>query len=186
MQNGLGLWHRQGVAMRIFGTILAGGAGRRMGADKALMRLHGQSLIAHAIARLGTAGRTAGDFGQWRPRPVCTALACPFCPTTPRLARLQACLPHCIGPPPWGPRPWSPSPSIRPFFPGDLTPRLCLAAETSPEGLALPYAAKDHPTCGLWPVALATPLAAFLASGAKAPHDGFHHRPSRRPRAFPR
>ena len=39
--------------MRIFGVILAGGAGRRMGgADKALLRVGGRSLLSHAIARL--------------------------------------------------------------------------------------------------------------------------------------
>ena len=37
-----------------FGLILAGGQGRRMGgADKALLRLAGRPLAAHAIARLG-------------------------------------------------------------------------------------------------------------------------------------
>ena len=55
-----------------------------------------------------------------------------------------------------------------PFLPGDLVPQLCLAAEAAAEGLALASCAKDHPACALWPVALADPLAAFLASGAKA------------------
>ena len=39
--------------MRIFGVILAGGTGRRMGgADKALLRVGGCSLLSHAINRL--------------------------------------------------------------------------------------------------------------------------------------
>ncbi|MGL5010390.1 MAG: NTP transferase domain-containing protein, partial [Paracoccaceae bacterium] len=39
--------------MRLFGVILAGGQGLRMGgADKALLPLAGQPLLAHVIARL--------------------------------------------------------------------------------------------------------------------------------------
>ena len=39
--------------MRIFGVILAGGQGRRMGGqDKALVALAGPPLLAHVIARL--------------------------------------------------------------------------------------------------------------------------------------
>ena len=53
-----------------------------------------------------------------------------------------------------------------PFFPGDLVPRLCLAAEATPQGIAIAAGAKDHPTCSLWPVTIAPALAAFLASGA--------------------
>ena len=54
-----------------------------------------------------------------------------------------------------------------PFLPPDLVPRLCLAAEgTSAPALAASPSGL-HPTFGLWPVNLAQPLAAFLASGAK-------------------
>jgi molybdopterin-guanine dinucleotide biosynthesis protein A len=53
-----------------------------------------------------------------------------------------------------------------PFLPGDLTPRLCMAAETAPEGVAIARSAKDHPTFALWPVSIAPALAAFLDSGA--------------------
>jgi len=55
-----------------------------------------------------------------------------------------------------------------PFLPGDLCPRLCLAAESAAEGLAVAQAGgRLHPTFALWPVELAEPLAAFLMSGAK-------------------
>ncbi|MCE8441724.1 NTP transferase domain-containing protein, partial [Rhodovulum sulfidophilum] len=40
--------------MRIFGTILAGGQGRRLGGvDKALLRLGGETLLERAVGRLG-------------------------------------------------------------------------------------------------------------------------------------
>ncbi len=154
--------------MRIFGVILAGGAGRRMGgADKALLQLAGQSLLGHAIARLepqveqlaisanGDAARFAG-FGL----PVLSD-ATPLGPLAGVLAALHWAAPL-------GATAVVTAAVDSPYFPGDLAPRLCLAAETSPEGLALAHAAKDHPTFALWPVTLAPALSDFLASGAKA------------------
>ena len=38
--------------MRILGAILAGGQARRFGSNKALARLHGEPLIAHAARAL--------------------------------------------------------------------------------------------------------------------------------------
>lgn len=154
--------------MRIFGVILAGGEGRRMGgADKALLNLAGVPLISHAIARLdpqverlaisanGAPARFAG-FGL----PV-LADETPIGPLSGVLAALRWAAP--LG------ATAVVSVSVdTPFLPGDLVPQLCLAAEAAAEGLALASSAKDHPACALWPVALADTLAAFLASGAKA------------------
>lgn len=154
--------------MRIFGVILAGGAGRRMGgADKALLQLAGQSLLSHAIARLepqverlaisanGDAARFDG-FGL----PVLPD-ATPFGPLAGVLAALHWAAPL-------GATAVVTAAVDSPFFPGDLVPHLCLAAESAPEGLALAHAAKDHPTFALWPVSLAPSLSDFLQSGAKA------------------
>lgn len=164
--------------MRIFGIILAGGTGQRMGgADKALLPLGGRSLLANAIARLepqverlavsanGDPSRLAG-FGL----PV-LADATPLGPLAGVLAALTWAAPL-------GATAVVSVAVDTPFFPGDLVPQLCLAAESSVEGVALAHAAKDHPTCAIWPVALAVPLAAFLASGAKPRVLGFaesHH-----------
>jgi molybdenum cofactor guanylyltransferase len=53
-----------------------------------------------------------------------------------------------------------------PFVPQDLVPRLLLAAEGAPEGLALAESAGQvHPTFGLWPVGLRADLRATLARG---------------------
>jgi molybdopterin-guanine dinucleotide biosynthesis protein A len=164
--------------VRIFGIILAGGTGQRMGgADKALLPLAGRSLLANAIARLepqverlaisanGDASRLAG-FGL-----QVLADAIPLGPLAGVLAALNWAAPQ-------GATAVVSVAVDTPFFPGDLVPQLCLAAESSVEGVALAHAAKDHPTFGLWPIALAAPLAAFLASGAKPRVLGFaetHH-----------
>ncbi len=154
--------------MRIFGIILAGGAGRRMGGvDKALLRLAGQSLLGHAIGRLepqveqlaisanGDATRFAG-FGL------------PVLPDATPLGPLSGVLAALHWAAPLGATAVVTAAVDSPFFPGDLTPRLCLAAESAREGLAIAHAAKDHPTFALWPVTIAPALAAFLHSGAKA------------------
>jgi molybdenum cofactor guanylyltransferase len=151
--------------LRIFGVILAGGEGRRMGKDKAFVALAGRPLIAHVLDRLepqvervlisanGDASRFAG-FG-------CPVVAddTPQGPLSGVLAVLavaaKAGATHLVS-----------TPVDTPFLPGDLVPQLLLAAETAPEGLALAFdATGDHPATALWPVGLAPALAAFLAGG---------------------
>lgn len=155
--------------MRIFGVILAGGQGRRMagGADKALLALAGAPLLAHVIARLEpqverlalSANGEAGRFGRFGLPVLADEVA------AGPLAGLLAALRWAA---PLGASAVLSAPVDGPFLPPDLCPRLCLAAEDSPQGLALAAAGgRLHPTYGLWPVALAAPLAAFLASGAK-------------------
>lgn len=152
--------------MRIFGVILAGGEGRRMGGvDKALVRLAGRPLIAHVLDRLepqvdrvlisanGDLARFAG-FGC----PV-VADAAPQGPLSGVLSALTAAATmgatHVVS-----------TPVDTPFLPGDLVPQLLLAAEGAPEGLAFASdATGDHPATALWPVGLAPALAAFLDQG---------------------
>ena len=152
--------------MRIFGVILAGGQGRRMGGvDKALVRLAGRPLVAHvrdrlepqverlAISANGDAARFAMDL------PV-LADDHPAGPLSGLLAALRWAEPL-------GATAVLSAPVDAPFLPGDLCPRLCLAAEAAAQGLAIATAGgRAHPTFGLWPVGLVAPLAAFLASGA--------------------
>lgn len=152
--------------MRIFGVILAGGSGRRMGGvDKALLQLNGQSLIGRAIARLepqverlaisanGDATRFA-HFGL-----AVLSDETPLGPLAGILAALQWAAPL-------GATAVVSAAVDTPFFPGDLVPQLCLAAESSPHALSIASSAKDHPTFGHWPVTLAPALAEFLHSGA--------------------
>jgi molybdenum cofactor guanylyltransferase len=153
-------------AVRIFGVILAGGEGRRMGGvDKALVPLARRPLIAHVLERLepqvervlisanGDAARFAG-FG-------CRVVADDRSqgPLSGVLSALTAAAgmgaTHVVS-----------SPVDTPFLPGDLVPQLLLAAESSPEGLAFAAdATGDHPATSLWPVGLAPALSDFLTSG---------------------
>ena len=153
--------------MRIFGVILAGGQGRRMGGvDKACLPLAGRPLIAHVMDRLEpqverlaiSANGDAARFGFGVPVLVDVAGMGP-------LAGIYAALSWAE---PLGATAVLSAPVDAPFLPGDLCPRLCLAAEAAPEGLALARAGgRVHPTFGLWPVGLRGALAAFLASGVK-------------------
>lgn len=157
--------------MRIFGVILAGGQGRRMGgADKALLPLAGRPLIAHALDRLdpqverlaisanGDPARLA-RFGL----PILADAGGSHGPLSGLLAALGWAAAH-------GATHLVTAPVDAPFLPPDLVPRLLLAAEGTGDGLGAALARSggdDHPTCGLWPVAAQAALAAFLASGAK-------------------
>lgn len=153
--------------MRIFGVILAGGQGLRMGGvDKALVQLEGRPLLQHVLDRIepqvdlvlisanGDPSRFA-DFG-------CLVVA----DATPQgpLSGVLAALDHAAG---LGATHVVSTPVDTPFLPCDLVPRLLQAAETSPQGLAIAADADgDHPASALWPLALRPALAAFLAAGA--------------------
>lgn len=152
--------------MRIFGVILAGGQGSRMGgADKALVHLAGASLLYHVIARFdpqvqALALSANGDATRF------ATFGLPVLPDAGSNGPLSGILSGLI----WGATQGATAvvavPVDGPFLPPDLVPRLCLAAEGP--GLALASSHGDtHPTFGLWPVSLAPALAAFLASGAK-------------------
>ena len=151
--------------MRIFGVILAGGQARRMGgADKALVRLGGQPLIRHVLARLSPQVEDLAISANGDPARFsdlgCTVLADadPLGPLSGILAALR-----------WagakGAAAVVSAPVDAPFLPGDLVAQLLLAGGG---GTAIATAdGRDHPVCALWPVALAGNLAGFLASGAK-------------------
>ncbi len=151
--------------MRIFGVILAGGGGRRMGGvDKAALMLAGETLLARAIARLEPQVERLAISANGDPARF--DLGLPVLADTAPLGPLAGILSALSWAAPQGATAVVTVAVDTPFFPGDLVPQLCLAAETSPTGLAIAASAKDHPTCSLWPVTLAPALQAFLASGA--------------------
>lgn len=156
--------------MRIFGVILAGGEGRRMGgADKATLRLAGRMLAAHAADRL---------------EPQVERLAISANGDAARLATLG--LPVLADDLPDGERQgpmagilaaldWATALGATavvtvavdtPFFPGDLTPRLLMAGEGTASGIALAQSGgNDHPTFGLWPVTQRQAMRDWMAAG---------------------
>lgn len=151
--------------MRIAAVILAGGQSRRMGADKALVRLAGRPLLAHvqralapqvaalAISANGDPARFAG-FGL------------PVLPDTRPLGPLSGVLAGLHWAAAQGAEALVTAPVDAPFLPEDLVARLAEGGCDSP-ALA-ESGGRLHPALGLWPVALAGALEAFLASGAKA------------------
>lgn len=153
--------------MRIFGVILAGGQGRRMGgADKALLPLAGRTLIDHAIDRLAPQVEDLAISANGDPARF-ARLHLPVLPDDGSSGPLSGILAALNWAGPLGATAVVSVPVDGPFLPPDLVPRLAQAAE--PSGLALAASGGIlHPTFGLWPVPLAPTLAAFLASGAKA------------------
>lgn len=152
------------------GCLLAGGLSRRMGGtDKSLMPLGGKPMIAHAVERLspqvgslvinanGDAGRFA-DLGL----PVIADRIEGFAGP---LAGIHAALLHAR----------ETAPQIRwvvtaacdtPFFPADLVARFVGAAGHHETMIALARSGSSlHPVFGLWPVALADDLEAWLTDG---------------------
>lgn len=156
--------------MRIAGVILAGGLARRMGGgDKALLPLGGAPLLARVIARLApqveeivlNANGDPERFARFG-LPVVADTVAGFAGP---LAGVLAGMRWAAG------RGYSHVASAAgdtPFFPRDLVARLAAVAEA--EGRPIALAATDdperglseHPTFGLWPVALADDLEAAL------------------------
>mgnify|MGYP001765146065 CR=1 FL=1 len=154
------------------GLVLAGGRSRRMGgADKALLRLAGRPLLAHALARLG---------------PQCGALAlsanadpsvyAAFAPTvlkdaTPDfpgpLAGVLAGLEHAAR----TRAPFVASMSVdTPFLPRDFVARLHAALGEADIAVAA-SGGRTHWTSGLWRATLADDLRARLRAGARRAED---------------
>lgn len=153
--------------MRIFGVILAGGAARRMGGrDKALLTLGGQTLLSHALDRLSPqVERLAVSANGDATRFARGLVILPDDQSQGPLSGIAAALDWAA---PLGATAVVSVAVDTPFFPADLVPRLCLAAETASGGVALAASGGvSHPTFALWPVALRSDLHRFLASGVK-------------------
>lgn len=150
-------------SVKIFGVILAGGEGTRMGGvDKALLPLAGQPLLAHVSARFmpqvadlalsanGDATRFAG-FGL------------PVLPDD----RAQGPLSGVLAALEWAAATGADAVATvavdTPFFPCDLVPRLWLAGDG---GAAIASSGgRLHPTFALWPIGARHDLRAWLAAG---------------------
>ena len=152
--------------MRIFGVILAGGQGRRMGgADKATLPLAGRSLVAHVAERLEPQVERLALSANGDPARF-AALRLPVLPDVRSEGPLSGILSALDWAAPLGATAVVSAPTDAPFLPPDLVPRLILAGEATGGVAMASSGGNDHPTFALWPVTLRDPLRAFLASGA--------------------
>lgn len=136
------------------------------GADKALLPLAGKPLIAHVMARLApqvgaVAISMAAGAGQgWLDAPSCAVLTDSPGGRLGPLAGILAGMDWAAG---LGARHLAVVPVDGPFLPADLV--RCLGAGDVPRLASA--GGRQHPTFGVWPVALRADLRAFLASGAE-------------------
>jgi molybdenum cofactor guanylyltransferase len=159
--------------LRIFGVILAGGQGRRMGgADKAFLPLRGKPLISHVLDRLHpqvdrvliSANGDSARLAHFR----CDVVAdhAPQGPLSGILAAMERAAEL-------GATHLASTPVDTPFLPVDLVARLVSTARSSGRDLVLAHAFDGaHPLCALWPVTLIAALSDYLAEG-KAKVTGF-------------
>lgn len=154
--------------MRLFGVILAGGMGSRLGgADKALMPLGGVPLLAHAMARLSpqverlalSANGDPARFARFGLPVLADALPDHPGPLAGVLAGLD----------------WAAEAGAdavvsvavdTPFFPGDLAEQLAGGIGAAPVAVAASLG-RRHPASGLWRVALRPELRLALATGVR-------------------
>lgn len=155
--------------MRIVGVILAGGQGRRMGREKALLPLLGLPLIARVLERL--APQVAAVAISANGDPDRFGLGLPVLPDRPGesglgpLAGIRAGLDWAAG---MGAGALVSVATDTPFLPADLVERLAAAgcpAHAQSFG-------RDHYTAALWPVADRARIDALFAAGERRMRAG--------------
>ncbi len=150
---------------RIPAVILAGGASRRMGEDKAMLAFGGGTLLSHALARISAQSgpvvisRHDGAMAEFAGAPV---VADGVGEHNGPLSGILSALRHFEG----GSASHIASIAVdTPFFPTDFVDRLAAAAPTPNEIIAARSNGRVHPVFALWPLLLADDLAAWLAAG---------------------
>ena len=154
----------------VAGVILAGGMARRMGGgDKTLKLIDGRTILSFIIERLqpqvdGLVLNANGDparFGAFGLDVVADTVGDQAGPLAGSLAGMrwaEQALPEA--------RFIVSAAGDTPFFPADLVARLSEGCGRDEKTIALAASANGvHPVFGLWPIALADELEAFLDSG---------------------
>lgn len=154
--------------MRIAGLILAGGQGRRMGAEKALVALAGRPLVAHVAARLAPQVAALALSANGDPARF-AALGLPVLPDLPGeagegpLAGLRAGLD-------WAARAGAEAlitvATDTPFLPTDLVERLAAASGGARASHAV-SGGRAHYTAAFWPRARTAAIAERFAAGER-------------------
>ncbi len=150
----------------MFGIILAGGRGRRMGGlDKASVVLCGRTLLDRVVERLSPQVEALALSANGDPARFATR-GLPVLADDASLGPLSGVLAGLRWAEARGATHLVTVAVDTPFLPGDLVPRLLLAAEESPGGGAIAESGgRAHPTVALWPVGLSAGLAATLGRG---------------------
>lgn len=156
----------------VAGAVLAGGRSARMGGtDKALIEIGGEAMIARAIARLGAqAGPlvicASGDPARFAPYSLPVIVDALPDHAGP-LAGLLAAMDWVAANAPDA-RYVATAATDTPFFPLDMVARFIAACGHDGEAIALARTGERvHSVFGLWPLALAGDLRAFLRAGGK-------------------
>ena len=157
--------------MKTVGVILAGGRARRMnGADKALIRLGGRTLLERAVARLETQVDAVVVNANGDPERFAAIADLPVIPDPDDdragpLAGVLAGMDFAIG---QGASHIVTAAVDTPFFPEKLTRRLgeAAAAESVPLACA-ETGGRAHPVFGLWPVHLTEDLRRAMKDGVR-------------------
>lgn len=150
--------------MAIFGLILAGGAGRRMGgADKALLTLAGRPLVSHAVERLAPqVDRLAISANGDMARLAFTGLPV-LADSTSGRGPLEGVLAGLRWAQAGGATTLMTVAVDSPLFPTDLVARL--------NAVGAPAMARadgrDHPTFSLWPISAAAAIEDWLETGER-------------------
>jgi molybdopterin-guanine dinucleotide biosynthesis protein A len=156
----------------VTGVILAGGLSRRMGGgDKTLLDLGGATMLGCIIDRLRpqvtqiiiNANGDASRFAAFGLPVVADETADYPGPLAGILAGMRWSLAHAPAA-----RHIATVSSDAPFLPMDLVARLSSAIADRPDTIVLARSGGGlHPVIGLWPVALADDLQAWLAAGTR-------------------
>ena len=152
----------------IAGCIIAGGASRRMGEDKAVLEFGGMPLVVHAIERLKpqvtsliiNAHDDSADFSAYGLPVVTDPAADRQGPLAGILASLRWAEKNDIA--------WIATIAVdTPFFPRDLVSRLAEAAQDK-ELACASSAGRLHPVFGLWKAELAQELEQQIENGLRS------------------
>jgi molybdopterin-guanine dinucleotide biosynthesis protein A len=162
------------------GVVLAGGAARRMGGDKALREIGGRTLLARAIETLtpqcsalvvSIHGDDAARFAAAGP----TILADDVAGRAGPLAGILRAMDHAAV---QGVQWLLSAPVDCPFLPGDLAARLHRARDADQRCIALAASeGRVHPVIALWPVTLRDALRQSLGRDARKVGGFVAHHP---------
>ena len=156
---------------RALGVVLAGGQSSRMGGhDKAVIEIDGQSMLGLCVDRLAPQVGQVVISGNPRDETKQRALqsvpdlvpdfAGPLAGILSTMRWAETHAHHCF---------WIISVAVdTPFFPTNLVDRFIMAMGGPEPSIVLAQSGdRLHPTFGLWPIALADDLEAYLASGER-------------------